>query len=145
MKRIVVGLLAAFLTMAGLVAVSPAPATAACPYTNCVRTAVNSEGAKNIARGKRVNIKVGVRAVGNLPPRGNITLTYYRQGRPSAVARQSKPAVPAGTPANKSGATFRTPKLVPGQYRIVVKFVPRAGSVFQASQGKTRMLTVRNR
>ena len=79
MKKLIVGLLAAFLMTSGLVAFSGSPASARpadCPYSGCVDTRTN---AKHNVKGKSVRVKVKVRAVGsNANPKGVITLTVVK-------------------------------------------------------------------
>jgi hypothetical protein len=78
MKKLIVGLLAAFLMTSGLVAFSGSPASARpadCPYQGCVDTRVN---AKHNVKGKSVRVKVKVKAVGNVTPKGVVTLTVVK-------------------------------------------------------------------
>jgi hypothetical protein len=142
MKKLVLGLLATVLSFAGLVGVSSSPATAACPYTNCIVTATNSAGPAAIRPGARASYKVGVRAVGNTAPRGTVTMRAYRKGRPGVIAQATKRVVPAG--GGISRTSFKTPKLNRGTYTIVFRYTPAAGSVFKGSVTR-RSLTVRPR
>lgn len=143
MKRILVGLLAALLMTAGLSTVTSAPAQAACPradgnYPGCIQTKVSSKGVKRVAKNKRATIFVGVKAAGNVAPRGTVRLRTFRAGR--VVYNQTKTVRRAS--ANVSRTSFKLPRLRVGRYTIRINYTPARQGLFVPSSGKTRTLTV---
>ncbi|WP_139977444.1 Ig-like domain repeat protein [Nocardioides litoris] len=142
MKRLVLGLLATLLVAAGLVSASSTPASAACPYTNCIQTSLNSEGPRVIRQGKKATIKVGVRAAGNVYPTGTVRFTVYKKGQRGSIFQRTKNVSPAERYVSRT--RFTTPRLSPGTYTIRMRYTPTAGSVFKVSTNK-RTLTVRRR
>ena len=78
MKRLIIGLISALLMTAGLVGVSETSATAACPYTGCVKTYTKVSGPKVIKKGKAGRFCVTVTTRGNGKPRGTVTLNIKR-------------------------------------------------------------------
>ena len=78
MKRLIIGLISALLMTAGLVGVSETSATAACPYTGCVKTYTHVTGPKVIKKGKAGRFCVTVTTRGNGKPRGTVTLNIKR-------------------------------------------------------------------
>lgn len=142
MKRIIVGLLTAFLMTAGLATVTSAPAEAACPradgnYPGCIKTKLSSQGVKRVATNKRAKIFVGVKAVGNQPPRGTVRLRVIRAG--NVVFNQTKVVRPAS--ANVSRTSFTLPRLRVGRYTIRMNYIPAVQGLFVPSKG-SRTLTV---
>lgn len=133
MKRIAFGLLAAFIALAGLVSVSSSPASAACPYTNCVATQVSTAGPRVLNGDDRATIQVGVRAAGNVRPTGTVRFTIYRKGKKGAVHQVTKNLTPGGD-ASVSRTMFTTPKLGKGNYTLVFRYNPNPTSVFKASK-----------
>lgn len=142
MKRFFLGLLTLVAAAAGLVAVSPAPSVAAdCPYTGCIATSTNSEARNSVRVGSVVRIKVGVKSGGNSYPVGTVKMTIYRQGRSGVVNTQTKAVSRAEQWVSRT--TFDTPKkLKKGTYKIVFRFTPRSGSIYEPSS-KPRTLKIR--
>jgi hypothetical protein len=136
MKRILLGLVGGLLAVAGLSALPAAPASAACPYTNCITTAVYSEARSNVPAGTRVAVRVAVQASGNVDPVGSARLVVIRKGNGKTVFSRSQSLRDRRT-------RFVLPKLKKGQYRIAISYTPRRESTFKASKGTTRSLKVR--
>ena len=87
MKKLLSGLIAAFLLSAGFVAVSAETAQAACKstqYVKCPVTVTKASGAKTVKRGKSPKAIVGVRAAGNVKPKGKVTVIITGPGVRSA-------------------------------------------------------------
>lgn len=125
MKKLIVGLLAAFLMTTGLVGFSATTASAACPkYTGCFNTVTNSS--VKVARNGKATIKVTVKAKGSSArPVGKVTVTVKGPKKYSSTK-----AYAGGT------KSFVTGKLKKGKYTYVVKFVKKADSVFNSSTDK---------
>lgn len=127
MKKLILGLLAAFLMTTGLVAISGTSATAACPYTSCVAT--KSSGKATVAGTGKATIKVTVAGVGtNQKPTGKVTVTISKKGT-SKVLYKAVKSLSAGK------ATIKSSKLKDGKYTFKIKYAPASTSVFKASNG----------
>ncbi len=141
MKRIILGLLAVVLAMAGLVAVPPAATSADCPYVGCVLTKTSTEGKRNIKRAKSpVTFKVGIRSAGNAYPTGVVRLTATRKGSSGIVFRRTGRITPAEEFVSRVRIT--TPRLRKGRYTLTFNYVPTKGTVFSASR-QSRVLKIR--
>ena len=83
MKKLIVGLFAALLTMAGLAAVPSPQASAACPYTGCVDTTTVLNGPTQGFRGDRLRFAVGVTAGDSIgTPRGSVRFKFVKADGP---------------------------------------------------------------
>jgi hypothetical protein len=142
-KRIIVGLLTAFLMTAGLVAVSPSTATATTAqclrYNNCTKTQTTASGPRSIRIAAKPTFKASVKAAGNVAPRGSVKLTVTKGSRKVYVTTKTV----ARASANSARATFKLPKFKTiGNYRLVFKYTPAVNTVFVGSQ-TVKTLTVR--
>ncbi len=138
MKRLIVGLLFAALSVCGLVAVSSAPAGAD-PYPGTVQTTVVVKHKKKVPVRHRIKIKVTVTAAGNAQPTGQVKIKVKRVG---GGAKKFKRTV------SYAGGTvkFRTGKLKrPGRYKVKVKYIPPAGSVFTPSKAISKFKVKRKK
>lgn len=127
MKKLIVGLLAAFLMAAGLVAVSGTTSTAAprCPYNNCTTT--NTSGkAVSPGNSRRVRVNYRVRTQGNVVPRGSVKVIIKGNG----VFRTLTFRYPG-----KSAVNFG--KLPRGSYQVTIKFIPGRNTTFARSSQST--------
>jgi hypothetical protein len=128
MKRLIAGLLFAALASCGLVGISSATASAD-PYPGTVKTTVIVKVKKHTFVGRKAKIKVTVTASGNAQPAGKVKIVVKRVGGGAKFKRN----------LNYTGGTvkFKTHKLKkPGRYKIKVKYLPPAGSVFAKSKAK---------
>lgn len=137
MKKLIAAIFAAVLMSAGLVSFTGAPATAACPYTGCVKTNAQVTAPRVIKRGDRPKIRVVVRTKGNANARGIVRITIKRNGGGFTQIRNK---AYNGTPRTVLGPNLRKP----GRYTITIRFIPRPNSAFKGSVD-TRTLTVRRR
>src|SRR4051794_11293287 len=94
MKKLIAAIAAAFMLTLGLVAVTEAPASAACPYSACINTTTIIHNRQVLQHGKAIAIKVFVLAPGNVTPTGAVTVTVSRVG--SGVKFQSTQAYLGG-------------------------------------------------
>lgn len=136
MKKLMLGLLVAFLMSTGLVAFSSTQASAACPYTGCFATTTSLQGPVNgpVTTKKRATFKVTVKGRGtNAKPRG--TATVRVSGKRSFAQQVTVPA---------SGvATFKLRKLVKGTYRVRVTYSPNGNSPFKGSASGVKTFTIK--
>lgn len=124
MKKLFVGLLAAFMMVAGLVAVSSTSASAAprCPYNSCPTT--NTSGkAVSPGNSNRVRVNYRVRTQGNVVPRGSVKVILKGNG----VYRSLTFRYPG-----KSAVNFG--KLPRGTYQVTIKYIPGNNSFARSSQ-----------
>ncbi|MFB9312324.1 hypothetical protein [Nocardioides plantarum] len=138
MKRIVVGLLAAFLAIAGLVAFTPRPATASCPYTNCVTTQTTSTGVRSDSN--TVVYAVTVRSAGNTSPKGTVKFVITKYATSKVVKSQTKTVTRLYS--NSARATFSTGNLAKGKYTIRFTYNRAYGTVFRDSS-QARSLVIK--
>jgi len=138
LKRIVLGLLAAFLTFAGLVAVAPQPATASCPYTNCVTTQTTSSGVRSDRN--TVVYKVTVRSAGNSSPKGTVKFVITKYGTSRVVKSQTKTVTRLYS--NSARASFSTGNLAKGKYTIRFTYNRAYGTIFKSS-AQVRSLVIK--
>ena len=81
MKKLIAGLFAAILTTAGLVAISSAPAQAACGKYVCNPTSSTVKPApKNVQVGKPAKVKITVKTRGTVQPKGVLTVKVTGPG-----------------------------------------------------------------
>ena len=84
MKKLISGLVAAFLLSAGFVAVSAETASAACKptqYTQCKPTSTSTAGSsKSVKKGKKPKVVVTVKAQGGGKPSGTATVSIKGPG-----------------------------------------------------------------
>jgi hypothetical protein len=133
MKKLMVGLLAAFLMTSGLVALSASSAIAACPYTGCFETEVSRAKTSSPSPGTaRVVYKVTTVDPGNAVPRGKVKVIIKSA---NGVVRTKTSPYPANTAAVFSN-------LRKGKYTVIVKFIPAASSVYGPSD-RSAKVTVR--
>ncbi|NPC97299.1 Ig-like domain repeat protein [Nocardioides sp. zg-DK7169] len=115
MKKLIAGLFAAILTTAGLVAVSSAPAQAACKqgYT-CVNTRVNIAGANVVKRGKPVKVKFRVGTNGNIAPKGTVTVVLKKAPNGRTITRTVS--------ARKAATAINFGKLGKGKWNLTIRY-----------------------
>ena len=128
MKKLAAAILAAFLLTLGLVTISEAPATAACPYSACINTTTSVSAPGTVKAWRSVPISVTVTAPGNVKPTGTVAVTVTRYGTPVYTSTQ---AYVGGT------LTFVTQGLRKGRYVATAVFTPPSPSVFNGSTGFT--------
>ena len=123
MKKLIVGLLVAFLMATGLAAISSVSAAAPrCPYTGCVKTVI-SASAKQVGP-RRVRVSYSIRTLGNATPRGTARV-ILKGGSRDTFRAQNRPY-----PGANSVRFFRLPQ---GTYQVRVKFIPARNSAFGRS------------
>ena len=130
MKRFIVGVLAAVMVAAGLVATSEVTASAA-PYPGTVKTSTSAVGLGPF-KGK---VKIYVRVISDSgKPKGtlNFTLVNRKSGKTVSFNRQY----------DGSAHTYKQGDVKKGRYTVLVTFVPPDGSKWKPSTTKTRV-TVR--
>ena len=115
MKKLIVGLFAAILATAGLVAVtSGTPASAECTQYVCNATTTKATGAKSIKAGNQAKVKVTVSSRGSVEPSGRVTVTVTGPGGYKKTMR-------SGTHGDT--VSFNLGKLTdPGKYKVKVTF-----------------------
>ena len=128
MKKLMVGLLAAFLMTSGLVAMSTSSASADCPYTGCVATKV-SKAKTSSPRAGKARVAYKVKTVGNAAPRGKVKVIIKGA---NGVFRAKVLRYPART-----ATAFRN--LPKGKYTVVVKFIPAKSSAYGRSKRSTNV------
>ncbi|MBC9735290.1 hypothetical protein [Nocardioides marmotae] len=124
MKKLIIGLLASVFMAAGLVGASTGSASAACNgYSGCVEPdKVIVDPVKNVDRGERHRAKMKLVVDGDATVKGQLRMVIKRGG--NVVNDKRKPL-------NKNGAaTLATPKLKPGRYQVILRFIPKNGSPF---------------
>lgn len=129
MKKLILGLLAAFLMTTGLVAFSGTSAIAAPPcgpdYPGCQKTATTSSAA--VAGSGKATIKVTVKSVGSTKkPTGSVSIKIVKKGTSKAVYTSTK-SVSGGK------AKFVTGKLKGAKYTYKVTYKPTKKSIFKTS------------
>jgi hypothetical protein len=128
MKKLIVGLLTAFLLSGGLVVITSGTASAVCPYTGCVPTEVVTGQVSDSAKPGKVRAKFRVRTVGNAVPKGQVRIILKGNGE-----YRSRTVAYPGT----SGVSFfRLPK---GTYQVTIKFIPAAGTAFGRTSETSRV------
>ena len=132
MKKMIAGLFTAVLMAAGLVGVSEGSASADCgAYSGCVDTRTTVHGPfEDVFRHNVARIRVRVHPIGsNVQPLGNVQV-IVRRVRDGAVYYRETKAYEGGK------LVFISPKLHKrGKYTVLARYKPRAGSVFNSSQG----------
>ncbi len=120
MKKLIVGILAAFLMLGGLVAVSETTASAAkCPYTDCIKTNTNTGGStKTTTKKKAPKVVVKISAQGNAKPEGKVTITFNPKGPGKSITVSAK--------YQGGKLVISGPKLDPGKYSVTVDFNAKA-------------------
>lgn len=122
MKKLIIGLLAAFLMSAGLVGVSSTTASAACPYQGCFKTVTGSSTSTSATRGI---ITAKVRAKGTTKTPIGVFRLVVKKGGKSIYIHTKR--VGNGT------KVFRTKKLKPGKYFYTVRYIKARDSAFLSS------------
>jgi len=79
MQKFIASLVAAFMMAAGLVAFSGSSATAACPYTGCIKTYTKIDAPAHVKRGNRAKIGVRITTAGNGTAKGRVTLSVKKK------------------------------------------------------------------
>jgi hypothetical protein len=129
MKKYLSGLVAAFLMTAGFVALSEAPASAACGgqyQPACVATKTTAKAGKATTKAKP-KVAVTVASNGNVKAAGKVTITI-------------KPGNKKVTGTVKNGkATVTLPKLKAGKYTLSIEYTPSADSTMTASKASTKL------
>ena len=129
MKKLIAAIAAAFMLTLGLVAVSGAPATAACPYSACINTTTTVKAPGKVRTAPRaVPIKVSVAAPGNVAPAGSVTVLVTKNGKGKYSSTQ---AYVGGQ------LTFVTQSLRKGTYAVTATFTPPPNSVYNPSTAST--------
>jgi hypothetical protein len=138
MKRLIVGLLAAVLTAAGLTGISAGSATAACPYTGCVPTSTRvTVPNAPIQVGGKARICVKVATAGNGRPHGRVSI---------AVTRNRGGFRYTDTKGYHGRTCFTTPELNKrGKYTVRGSFEAFASSVFGDSDNKVPFRVVKRK
>ncbi|WP_193605956.1 Ig-like domain repeat protein [Nocardioides dongkuii] len=133
MKKLIVALFAAILTTAGLVAVSSAPASAACKKSdyNCVATKPKPKAPRVVKPNKPAKVKIDVRAKGasNITPTGTVKITVKG---PGGFTRVIKATYDGKTLKFKLGKLKKA-----GIYTVTVKFNGDRG--FENSDNSTKI------
>lgn len=129
MKKLVAAIAAAFLMTLGFVAVTEAPASAACPYSACINTTTTVSAPGKPKRFRPVPISVNVVAPGNATPTGTVTVTVTKHG---SVRYSSTQAYVGGT------LTFVTQGFRPGRYNVTAVYNPPNPSVYNGSSDATK-------
>lgn len=132
MKKFVAAVLAVAMMGFGLVALTSGPASAACPYSGCVRTSVVAkERPHRVKPGQRVRIKFTVAAGGNVAPKGSVRIVVKRKGGGFNFTRTVN--YKGGSVKLRSNRVTRR-----GGYVVRVRFTPAANSIFLPSGGRNR-------
>ncbi|GAA5147523.1 hypothetical protein GCM10023340_20070 [Nocardioides marinquilinus] len=138
MKKLLAGLLTAFLMTAGLVAAgSSTPASAICgdpQYPQCFRTQTGLT-VKNVAPRKK-SFTATVKAVGtNAKPTGTFVFRFKKVGGgPAATVTKAVP---------KTGRVTLQRSFGKGTFNATVSYRPKARSIFKASTSPTRSFTIK--
>jgi hypothetical protein len=117
MKKLISGLVAAFLLSAGFVAVSAETASAACAptkYVECQASSTKPTGPKTIKAGKKPKTKVSVNTQGAVKAKGTVTVTYTG---PGGFKKTIKATVVDGK-VSVTGPALKKP----GKYKVAVVF-----------------------
>jgi hypothetical protein len=136
MKKLIAALAAAFMLTLGLVAVSEAPATAACPYSGCINSTTIARAKPTFKRHHSARIKVTVSAPGNAVPQGTLSLVVTKLNNGKVKF--------AGSQAYTGGRVkFITRHLAKrGKFVAVATFTPATNSVFNGSTGSASFSVV---
>jgi hypothetical protein len=117
MKKLISGVIAAFLLSAGFVAVSAETASAACKptkYVECQASSTKPVGPKTVKAGQKPKTNVTVKTQGSVKAQGTVTVTYKG---PGGFSKTVKATVKNGK------VTVVGPKLTkPGKYKVTVSF-----------------------
>lgn len=129
MKKLITGLLAAFLMSAGLVAfTSTSPASAICgnaQYPACYQTTTTIKATPAAAGPKRRVFTVKTKATGtNAAPVGKISFTFRRNGK--IVSSTTRVADKTVTLARTFGKK--------GRYNVTARYISRSGTIFLSSK-----------
>ena len=129
MRRTFAALIAMIMMAAGLVAVSGSTATAACPYTGCVRTNTKVN-ADDVKRHRKATIVVKVTTSSNKQPKGQVTVRVKR--------RHGGYFFVDSTRYRGGKVYFRTDKLHKrGKYIVKAVYDRKPGSPYQDSDNRT--------
>lgn len=112
MKKLISGIIAAFLLSAGFVAVSAETASAACKptkYTECTVTKTKATGAKTVKAGKKPKTVIKVQAQGGVVPKGTITITITGPGgfKKTMTVKYNGKTISSVGPALKKKGTYK--------------------------------------
>ncbi|WP_310962226.1 hypothetical protein [Nocardioides terrisoli] len=132
----------AALILAGLVAAGPAQAATVSPYPGTVRThvKVHVNHHKKVRRhhtSAKLRPRVHIAVSGNAEPRGHVVVKVFRyraHRTPHWKNVRTQVAPYRGSTRHVSLGRFR-----PGKFRVVVKYLPRNGSVYKHSKHTTRV------
>ncbi|GAA4740156.1 hypothetical protein GCM10023350_25750 [Nocardioides endophyticus] len=116
MKKLISGLIAAFLLSAGFVAVSAETASAACKpsqYTPCPSSTTKAAGAKTVRQGQKPKTAITVRTAGNVKAKGTVLVTYKGPGVNKTIRVNYN-----GKPIKVTGPALKKP----GKYTVTVVF-----------------------
>jgi hypothetical protein len=134
MKKLISGLLAAFLLSAGFVAVSAETASAVCKptqYKICQVSKTSAGGPKVAKKGQKPKTSVTVRTSGNVKPKGTVVVTYKGPGVKKTIRVKYN-----GKPIKVTGPALKKP----GKYKVTVSFI---GDNVKSSSAKSYTITVK--
>ena len=136
MQKFIASLIAAFLMAAGLVAFSGTSATAACPYTGCIKTYTKIDAPAKVKRGNRAKIGVRITTAGNGTAKGRVTISVKRKTGGYHFVDSKK--------YTGDKVWFRTSKLQKrGKYIILATFDRKPESAFKDSDNTDAFRVVR--
>lgn len=132
MKKMLVGLIAAFMLAASLVAVSGGTATAArtCPYSGCVPT--DTQVSAKSPKARRLRVKASVSAGNKRVREGRIKIQVKGNGK----YRQKI------FPAGNVRTTFR---IRPGLYLVQAKYIPGNSKYMRSAESTIVQVKSRRR
>lgn len=131
MKKLTASLMVGFVTAASLLFISNASPASAAPYPGTVATSTALGVKKDVVpKGGRNFFTTKVSSVGSGgTPKGSVKFTVTK--RNGAVSFAATKSLTDGT------AQYKTPKLTSkGKYTVVVKYMPKDGSVWKKSSAE---------
>ncbi|MEV7431943.1 hypothetical protein AB0N29_20190 [Nocardioides sp. NPDC092400] len=144
MKKILAGLLTAFLMGTGLVAFTGGSATAAPCYPNCVTTTPDfSQVEKRVEAGTKQETSFNIDVAGSAKP---VAGKAAAKGTIKVIWRRTKGGFFAQKLYSYSGGnkTAISPRLnKTGAYKVIVKFIPKKGSTYKRSSSSASFTVVR--
>lgn len=138
MKKYLSGLVAAFMLVAGLVALS-GPAAQAAPVRacgeqyqpDCVATKPQAPKTVTVPPSAKPAVPITIRTNGNLKPVGTVVVALDDKRLPKKLQGKD-----ISFQVKKGKVVVKLPKLKPGTYTFKYDFKPKAGTNFEASKGK---------
>lgn len=139
MKQLFAGLITVLMMAAGLVTLSAATASAACPYTGCVQTSTRISAPNRVVKNRKARICARVGTAGNGRPRGRVSVSLVRAG---GGYRWSNDRATGG----RYRVCFSTPRLRKlGRYVVRARYDARADSAYRDSRDRDSLRVVRRR